>query len=110
MKSKVSIKATQLIEMYQEGYTVSEMTTIINNDLQEKYPEDTDYRVTDAKVREYFAVLNQRTNNKYDLRKKPQRNLVDIDFDDLLGSDEDQALNEYDHRKEELDPRNHDDF
>lgn len=108
MKSKVKIPATQLIAFYNEGYTISEMSDLINQELEQSYPEDQDYRVADNSIRDMFAVLNKATGNAYDLRKKPQRKLVELDLSELEA--EAQLANQYDANKEELDPRYNEEF
>lgn len=101
MKSKVKVNAKQLIKFYNEGYKVSEMTVLLNQELEQQFPDDENYRVTDAVIREMFTLLNQKFDNKYDLRKKPQRKLVELDFSDIEPTYDDEALNDHENRKEE---------
>ena len=80
------------------------MTVLINEDLKKQYPDDEDYRVTDNIIRDAFAQINAKTNNRFDLRKKPQRKMVQFNFESL-----DNFLStQYDEAKEEIDDRHQD--
>lgn len=104
IKNALTFDVQNLVTYYNEGYTISEMTVLINEDLKKQYPDDEDYRVTDNIIRDAFAQINAKTNNRFDLRKKPQRKMVQFNFESL-----DNFLStQYDEAKEEIDDRHHD--
>lgn len=104
IKNVLTFDVQNLVCYYNEGYTVSEMTVLINEDLKKQYPDDEDYRVTDNIIRDAFAQINAKTNNRFDLRKKPQRKMVQFNFQSL----DNFLATEFDTTKEEIDDRHHD--